>query len=199
MNPVGLLLNVLSAALGVYAILCMIRIIMTWVPQMNGNGFSNFLVKICDPYLNLFKNIKWLRFGGFDFSPALGLCILSAASTLLGSFSGRGFSLSFLIQTIIGLAWNIVQSILIFLIILLIVRLILLSSRRGYGNSPIMNAIDSSMGNMVQKISSLVVKGSNPSYKSQLIAAIVILILAVIIGSIVIGLICNLLSIIILI
>ena len=62
-----------------------------------------------------------------------------------------------------------------------------------------MNAIDSSMGNMVQKISSLVVKGSNPSYKSQLIAAIVILILAVIIGSIVIGLICNLLSIIILI
>ncbi|MBQ5400734.1 MAG: YggT family protein [Treponema sp.] len=193
-NPIFLILSILSAVVSVYAILCVVRIILTWIPPASGNGFTNFLAKICDPYLNLFKNIKWLRFGGFDLSPALGLCILSAVSTLLGSFSsGQGFSLSHLLQTIVGLAWNMANSVLIFITVVLIVRLItILVNKTTYTSNPFLSAIDSSLGALAGRVSRPFFKNSN--YKSQLIAAIIALVIASLVGSIVIGTLCNLIG-----
>ena len=191
-NPLFMILSILSAAVSIYAILCVIRIILTWIPPASGNGFTNFLAKICDPYLNLFKNIKWLRFGGFDLSPALGLCILSAVSTLLGSFSG-GFSLSHLIQTIVGLAWNMANSVLIFITVVLIVRLVtILVNNTTYTSNPFLNAIDSSLGAVAGRMSRPFMKNAN--YKSQLVAAIIALVVASLVGSLVISTLCNLIG-----
>lgn len=187
--------SVLSTVVSVYSFLCVVRIIFTWIPQLNGSGAEKFLSSICDPYLNLFKGIRWLRFGGFDFSPVLGLCILSAAAALFESFgSVGGFSISFVIQTVVGLLWNVISSVIGFVIIILAVRLvILLVNKNSYSSSPIINAIDSSIGVLAAKITRTF-NNKNVSYKTQLITSLVVLILLNILGTVLISSICNLIG-----
>ena len=75
--------SIVSFVVSVYALMCFLRILLTWVPSLSYSRFSRFLGKICDPYLNIFRGIKWLRLGSFDFSAALGLCILGVLATML--------------------------------------------------------------------------------------------------------------------
>jgi YggT family protein len=183
--------SILSSVVSIYAIFCVLRIVFTWIPQANSSGFGKFLATICDPYLKLFRNIKWMRFGQIDFSPALGLCLLGAVSVLLGSFAGHTFSLSFLLQTLIGLVWNVISSLISFLIIVFAVRLIvILVTKSTYSSNQLLNAVDSSLGQIAARISQIFFRG-NVSYKKQLIVALVVLLVIQLLGWLVFSMICN--------
>ncbi|MBQ2552618.1 MAG: YggT family protein [Treponema sp.] len=183
--------SILSSFVSIYAILCVLRLIFTWIPQANSSGFGKFLAAVCDPYLKLFRNIKWMRIGQIDFSPALGLGLLWAASALLGSFPGHGFSLSFLLQTLIGIVWNLVSSLISFLIIVFLVRLIvILVTKSEYSSNQLLNAVDSSLGQIAARISRIFFRG-NVSYKKQLIVALAVLLVIQLLGWLVFSMICN--------
>ena len=88
----------LSGVLGIYSFVIFIRIIFSWAvmfvqrnrnynfnagyEQQDGPTFvetvDSILGKICDPYLNLFRGLRFLRVGMFDLSPAVALCLLIA-------------------------------------------------------------------------------------------------------------------------
>ena len=107
--------SIVSFVVSVYALLCFLRILLTWVPALSYSHFSRFLGKVCDPYLNVFRGIKWLRLGSFDFSAALGLCILGVLATMLSNFAGRStITLGFVGQMILQLAWSVITSIITF-------------------------------------------------------------------------------------
>ena len=195
MNPLFTIFGILAALVSIYAILCIVRIIITWIPQAGTSKFADFLSTICDPYLNLFRKIKWLKIGNFDLSPALGLCVLSAIAAVFSSISGHGFSLSFLLQTVIGLVWNIIQSILGFLILVLAVRLIIiLVNKTPYTSNPILNAIDESFGSLAGRIAKTFSGNKRLSYKGELIAAIIVFAVISLIGSFAVAMLCNLLA-----
>ncbi|MBO6132675.1 MAG: YggT family protein [Treponema sp.] len=188
--------SIVSFVVSVYALLCFLRILLTWVPALSYSRFSRFLGKVCDPYLNVFRGIKWLRLGSFDFSAALGLCILGVLATMLSSFAGRStITLGFVGQMILQLAWSVITSIITFLIIILAVRLIVLFVRKGqYYSSPILDQIDASISPLVYNIARTFTAGKKVSYTTALVIAIIALAAIIVLGSIAVWLISGILA-----
>ena len=188
--------SIVSFVVSVYALMCFLRILLTWVPSLSYSRFSRFLGKICDPYLNIFRGIKWLRLGSFDFSAALGLCILGVLATMLSNFAiSPVITLGRVLQMILQLAWSVITSIITFLIIILVVRLIVLFVRKGqYYSSPILDQIDASISPLVYNIARTFTAGKKVSYTTALIIAIIALAAIIILGSIAVFLISGILA-----
>ncbi|HEY9802741.1 MAG TPA: YggT family protein [Leptolyngbyaceae cyanobacterium] len=83
-----LLIDTLGTFITIYSYLLIIRVLLTWFPQINwyNQPFAG-LSQITDPYLNLFRSII-PPLGGMDFSPILAFLVLNIISSLLSSLSG---------------------------------------------------------------------------------------------------------------
>ncbi|WP_288982779.1 YggT family protein [uncultured Treponema sp.] len=172
------ILRIISAFLSLYSLLCLLRIIITWIPNYSYSKPADILAQICDPYMNLFRGIKWLRFGSFDFSPALALCILGAGSQLFSSLANGGYiNLQMILAMILGIFFSILSSLIFFLIILFAIRLILIMiNRDSYNKSGFMaNQIDSSISSIVYRIARTFAMGRRITYKAALIISIIAL------------------------
>ena len=171
--PISRLFQLLSSAISLYTMICFVRIILTWIPSLQYSSFGRILSAICDPYLNLFRGLRFLRIGMFDLSPALALCVLIAASSILGNIAlTQSFTLGGLLAIVLYLLWSVVSSILGFLIILLAIRLIVLLMRKdGYGS--IWDSLDRTLNPIAFRMTSLFTRGRPTPYKNALILAIV--------------------------
>lgn len=172
------ILRIISAFLSLYSLLCLLRIIITWIPNYSYSKPADILAQICDPYMNLFRGIKWLRFGSFDFSPALALCILGAGSQLFSSLANGGYiNLQMILAMILRIFFSILSSLIFFLIILFAIRLILIMiNRDSYNTSGFMaNQIDSSISPIVYRIARTFAMGRRITYKAALIISIIAL------------------------
>lgn len=171
--PISRLFQLLSSAISLYTMICFVRIILTWIPSLQYSSFGRILSAICDPYLNLFRRLRFLRIGMFDLSPALALCVLIAASSILGNIAlTQSFTLGGLLAIVLYLLWSVVSSILGFLIILLAIRLIVLLMRKdGYGS--IWDSLDRTLNPIAFRMTSLFTRGRPTPYKNALILAIV--------------------------
>lgn len=172
------ILRIISAFLSLYSLLCLLRIIITWIPNYSYSKPADILAQICDPYMNLFRGIKWLRFGSFDFSPALALCILGAGSQLFSSLANGGYiNLQIILTIILEIFFSILSSLIFFLIILFAIRLILIMiNRDSYNTSGFMaNQIDSSISSIVYRIARTFAMGRRITYKAALIISIIAL------------------------
>ena len=172
------ILRIISAFLSLYSLLCLLRIIITWIPNYSYSKPADILAQICDPYMNLFRGIKWLRFGSFDFSPALALCILGAGSQLFSSLANGGYiNLQMILTMILEIFFSIPSSFIFFLIILFAIRLILIMiNRDSYNTSGFMaNQIDNSISSIVYRIARTFSMGRRITYKAALIISIIAL------------------------
>ncbi len=175
-----LVLKIISSLLSLYSILCFLRIIITWIPSYSYSKPADILAQICDPYMNLFRGIKWLRLGSFDFSPALALCILGAGSQLFSSLANGGYiNLQMILAMLLGIFFSIPSSLIFFLIILFAIRLILIMINRDtYNKSGFMtNQIDSSISPLVYRIARTFAMGRRITYKAALIISIIALLI----------------------
>jgi len=175
--------------------LCFIRIMLTWIPGASYSSFGRFLSSICDPYLNLFRGIRWLRFSNFDFTPAIALCILIALSTVFGNFAlTRTISLGSILAILVRLSWSIFSSFIGFIAIVLAVRLVIMFLHKdsGYYGS-IWEQVDHALSPFVFRITNVFSGGRPVPYRNALITGLIILILMQIGGSIIINTIASLL------
>ncbi len=171
------LFRTLATTISIYNLLCIIRIFLSWIPGISYSPFARFLSKVCDPYLNLFSRIRWLRFGAIDFSPIVALAILSmAVSIFLRLGHGGGISFALILCQIVQTAWAIVAYIIFFLIIVVAVRLIV-AWMGSDKNSSLWYQIDSSLSPFVYSITKLFSGGRPVAYKNALVFALVMLII----------------------
>ena len=181
-------LRIISSLISLYTFLCFIRIILTWIPGMSYNKITNALAAICDPYLNLFRNIKWLTIGSFNFSPALGLCLLSATSMLLTHFSHQGvISVGIILSLLVQIVWVMIHSIILFFMLLLLVRVILLAVNKNDSGNVILSQIDYTIKPIVYRMSSLFTRGKTISYQSALITALIMLLIVLVAGNVLVA------------
>jgi len=84
-TAVVLLINTLAQFLQIYSVLLIIRILLSWFPNINWYDppFS-ILSQLTDPYLNIFRSFI-PPLGGMDFSPILAILLLNLVSSLLAS------------------------------------------------------------------------------------------------------------------
>ncbi|MDE6774135.1 MAG: YggT family protein, partial [Treponemataceae bacterium] len=92
--PTARLFLTIANVISLYALLCTIRVLLTWFPRAQYTPFGRILASLCDPYLNLFRRLRFLRISMFDLSPAVALCVLIALSHVLGNLAAaRSFTL----------------------------------------------------------------------------------------------------------
>lgn len=182
----------LTATVSIYSLLCIIRIFLTWIPGLSYSPFGRFLSNICDPFLNLFSGIRWLRFGAIDFSPIFALAVLSMATFIFENLS-RGMQISFrlILILVIQTAWSIVAAIMLFLIIIVAIRMVV-AWLGGDRNSSLWYQIDSSLSPFVYSITKLFSGGRPVAYKAALVFALIMLIIVRFGGGIVVSGILNL-------
>lgn len=167
------LFNILATLVTVYTFACLIRVLLTWIPNANNSPFGQFLSKICDPYLDVFKKMKFLRFGMLDLSAAIGICVLWGISYIFSTLAlGEKITGGYILALIVSMVWSAAASLLGFFIIFLLIRLIvLLVSRSTYGT--IWDAVDRSISPIIFSMTSMFYKGRAVSFKGSLVIAIV--------------------------
>jgi YggT family protein len=121
-----LLFKYIATLAGLYTILCFIRVLLTWMPGMGYGGLVGMLARVCDPYLNFFRRLRFLRFGALDFSPVAALAVLGAVSNFANTAMAGGgvLSLGRILVWVVGAAWSVVSSLLGILLILVVIRLV---------------------------------------------------------------------------
>ncbi len=117
--------EILASILGGYSTLIIVRIILSWTGVRRGyNAFLDLLMDLTDPFLNIFRRLP-LSIGFIDFSAIVALFALQMLQNLLRSLAvGQPIKPQFFISFLLITLWNILQSILFFLGLMILIRLI---------------------------------------------------------------------------
>lgn len=186
--------RLITSLISIYTLLCLIRIVLTWLPELNYSAFGQFLSKACDPYLNIFRKLRFLQIGSIDFSPIVAIGVLSLSSSLISQmlFYG-GFSVGYLLASIIQVCWTAISSVLTVYNILLLIRLVVALLKKDY-SSNIWQNLDRIIYPVQSKIISLIFKNKIISNALGIGITLITCIILQILGSWIIGLIATLLS-----
>ncbi|MBR6565547.1 MAG: YggT family protein [Spirochaetaceae bacterium] len=186
--------GLLSAVVSLYTMMCFVRIILTWIPSLNYSKFGSFMSTLCDPYMNYFRRFRFLQFRNIDFSPILSMGLLVAVSNIFSSIAMTGrFSIGYLLASVISILWSVVASVVGFLIILLIIRLVALFLNKNGGS--LWYSLDNTLNPIVYKIAG-VFRGKNTfmTQKTAYIITIIALFVARFLGNAAFSLIADLLT-----
>jgi YggT family protein len=80
------MLSWIDPLLTIYGFCLMLRIMLSWLPELRKYPLSNLIEKCTDPYLKFFRNRIPPIGGILDLSPMLALFLLQGLQTLLRHF-----------------------------------------------------------------------------------------------------------------
>ena len=87
MEVIATLLSVLSRTLEIYSLILLVRVLLSWFPNMDwSNPLLSTVSSITDPYLNAFRGLI-PPIGGLDISAILAFLALNLGQQLLGTAS----------------------------------------------------------------------------------------------------------------
>jgi YggT family protein len=148
---------------------------LTWFPGAEYSKFGQVLCQMCDPYLNIFRRFRFLRFSSFDFTPAIALCILMALQSLFSGLAmGGHFRFGTILAMLVMLLGNIITSVLGFVVVIILVRLIAyLIVGDGRSSYSIWTAVDRAISPIIFRIAGLFFKNQPVSFVKALLVSLV--------------------------
>jgi len=188
-------LSILAGVLSLYTILCFIHILLSWFPGARFTKFGHFISSICEPYMNIFRRLSFLRIGNIDFSPIVSIGILSLGSAILAGIqrTGRIF-LGGILSTVLSSLWSIASSILGIFTLLILVRWIVLLINKGRTSfDSSWNQVDIMLNKFSYKVAATFTK-KTISYQTSLLISWITFLVILIIGHFLIGtlvILCN--------
>ncbi|MFP4429655.1 MAG: YggT family protein [Spirochaetota bacterium] len=115
----------LGAAISIYMVIILVRIVMTWFPGAVYGRTFEILQRITDPYLNLFRGARFLRIGYVDFSPLAAIILLSVLNNVVTTIGYTGkVSLGFVLATVVSAIASAISFFLTLFLILTAIRLL---------------------------------------------------------------------------
>jgi YggT family protein len=119
------IMELLAFFVGLYSLLIIIRIILTWFGNAQYGKPMEILARITDPYLDWWRKKLNLRAGMLDLSPIVGIAVLSIAQTIFSTIGRYGrISLGLILAVCIVALWSALSFILGFCFVVLLLRLI---------------------------------------------------------------------------
>jgi len=119
--------KLLSAVLVAYIILISMRLLLSWLSGAAYGRPWRRLERATDPYLKLFRGLRFLRRGPFDFTPVAALTVLVMALDLVSAVLLYGrFTPGVLLSAVLGALWSGLSFLLLLFLILAVLRLVLL-------------------------------------------------------------------------
>jgi len=185
--------SILAAAAGIYSILILIRIVLTWF-SMTASGKPVELVnKLTDPYLNFWKRTFPLRIGNLDFSVVIAITAISFLQSIFRMLSEIGIiTLSSLLSIIIISLWSVISFIIGFFLIIIILRIIAYLTSRNI-NSSFWGTIDSISKPILYRFNRIIYGKKTGNYLLGMVITCLILLGLMIGGRLLIILLVNLL------
>lgn len=170
--------SILASVVSIYIILCFVRVMLSWFPGAEYSKFGMFMRQMCDPYLDIFRRFRFLRFSSFDFTPAIALCVLMALQAFFTSLAtGAGFRLSTILAMLVMLVGNIFTSLLGFLAVIVLVRLIVyLFIGDGNSSYSIWTVVDRSISPIIFRIAGIFFKNQSISFVKALVTSFITLV-----------------------
>lgn len=163
-----------SSVIAVYSFICLIRIFMTWIPQVQNTPFAHVISGITDPYLNWFHRFSFTRIAMMDFSPILAIGILSLGSSLFATLSNAGtITLGIVLAGILNVLWSFFGFFLNFILFFLIIRLVYDFFSR-YGSSQFWTMLDRLLNPLISYITRLFGRGRTMKYRTSLILTLAV-------------------------
>ncbi len=173
MDILFFILKTVSTCLTLYSVVCLVRVFLTWIPNLAYSPFGRFLAQITDPYLNLFRKLNPTGKFGVDISPIFAFAALMLATNILETIAiTRTFSITMLIAQIISLTWSIASSLLTIINIVVLIRLIAMMFNKNSGQ--IWIAIDQMLYPLTKRINAIFSKNKIMQPKIQLLILLVI-------------------------
>lgn len=83
-------LRVISSVLSVYMLLLFVRILLSWFSGPAGGKAVELLHRVTEPYLRIFRNLKFLHTSRVDFSPVAALITLVIALNIVNTLAIYG-------------------------------------------------------------------------------------------------------------
>ena len=169
--------SILASVVSIYTLLCFVRVMLSWFPGAEYSRFGQVLRQMCDPYLDIFRRFRFLRFSSFDFTPAIGLCVLMALQAFFNSLAmGKAFRISTILSMLVMLVGNIFTSVLGFFAVIILVRLIVyLIIGDGQGSYSIWTAMDRAISPIIFRIAGLIFRNQSISFVKALVTSFIIL------------------------
>ncbi len=165
--------SAISTLINLYSLVCLARVLMSWVPDFEYSAPGRFIAGLCDPYLNWFRRFRFTRVGAVDFSPILALGALSVASMTFTTIGATGrFSLGVVLYGILQVLWSFFSFFFNILILFLAIRLIYdLVNRHGY--SPFWSMMDRFLNPPIAWVTGALNRGRSMPYRTSLIITLV--------------------------
>ncbi len=173
MNLLFFLIQTLSSILTLYMFLCLIRVFLTWVPSLAYSAFGRFLSRITDPWLNIFRKFNPMGRFGVDISPIFAFAVLMVLSSIFQQISTtKIFSIGSILSIVLTMSWSIASSLLTFLNIIVLIRLIAHLFNKNEGH--IWQSIDQLLYPITQKIAITFSRNRSLKRKYSLIIILVL-------------------------
>jgi YggT family protein len=189
---ISAILSVLSAAVSIYTILCLIDIFMSWIPGLKFTSFGRFISSVTDPYMGFFSRFGFLRFGNVDFSPILSIGILSLISSVLGGINSTGrIWFGGILASLISMLWSVVSSVFTIFGIIIFVRWIILLFTKNNSYNPMWGQLDNMLGKFSYKVARTFSKGQI-SYKTSLLITWIVMAVAMFLCQFLVSILFNL-------
>ena len=164
--------HTLSTLVSLYLLVCFVRVILSWVPGLAYSPFGRVVSQITDPYLQLFRKFNPTARYGVDISPIFAFAALMILENILKSIAiYKVFSIGLIIVQVVNIAGSIITSILTFLNIIVLIRLIAMLLNKNSGQ--IWQAIDQLLYPITQKVTPIFTKNRFLQPKFQLLLLLV--------------------------
>ena len=171
------IMNLLAGLCGLYSLMILIRIILTWFSRANYGRPVELLSRVTDPYLNWWRRIPGLRLGFLDLSPIAAIAALSIVQTVFSTIARYGtIRIGIIIAIALSALWSAVSFLLGFCIIILILRFIAYISNRDT-LSGFWNIIDTISRPMLYRVNRIIFGKRLVNYLTSLLVSTGILIL----------------------
>ena len=186
---------IIAAVINIYSIIILVRIVLSWFSKSVSGKPVEFIHKVTDPYLDLWRNLFKFRIGNLDFSVVAAVVSLSFLQSIFRMLSvsetGR-ITLGVLLSILLVSLWEIVSFIAGFCLIIIILRMIAyLTSRDLY--TPFWSTVDMISRPILYKFNRIIYGNKTGNYLKGMILTCLILLGIIIGGRIIIILLVNLL------
>ncbi len=167
-----------SSLISLYSLLCVIRVLLSWMPEIESSQPGRILARCCDPYPNWFRRFSFTRIGMVDFSPVIAIGVLSVVAQVLPGIGVTGhISIGVILAGILDVVWSFFSFFLVMLIVALATRLVYDLVNR-YGYSPFWTMLDRFLNPSISRVSSFFMKGKTLPYRTALILTLAVTVLS---------------------
>jgi len=118
-------LTIINALLLIYLFLLSLRVILSWFSAPAYGRAWDLLGRITDPYLDLFRRMKFLKKGLFDFTPVAAVLVLVVVMDVVSQllYSGR-VTLGFFLASLLSAVWSGARFLVLLFLVVGIIRML---------------------------------------------------------------------------